>query len=83
MVMRVLNLEEMLNVSGGCGQRKSVKKNRCGGGKSSGKSCGKSSGKDSGKGSGCTPRPRCTPVPLVCPPVDPVDPVDPGEVILN
>lgn len=82
--MRVLNLEEMLNVSGGCGQRKSVKKNRCGGGKgsgkSSGKSCGKSSGKNSGKGWGCSPRPRCTPVP----PVDPVDPgPGPGEVILN
>ncbi len=68
--MRVLNLEEMLNVSGGTGCRKSVKKRRCGGGKGSGKSSGKSSGKDSGKGSGCAPRPRCTPVPPACPPVD-------------
>jgi hypothetical protein len=52
--MRVLNLEEMLSVSGGCGRRKWVKKSRCGGkssGKSSGKGSCKSSGKDSGKGS--------------------------------
>lgn len=63
--MRVLNLEEMLAVSGGTGcGRRPAKKNRCGG-KSSGKhsskgsckSSGKNSGKDSGKGSGCTPTP--------------------------
>lgn len=69
--MRVLNLEEMLSVSGGCGRRKPVKKVRCGGGwKHSGKNSGKvscqSSGKDSGKGSGCTPRPPCNP-PVVVP----------------
>ncbi|MGM9424787.1 hypothetical protein [Hydrogenophaga sp. MI9] len=62
--MRVLKLEEMLNVSGGCGRRQSAKRSGCGGkssGKSSGKGChkssGKDSGKDSGKGSGCTPPP--------------------------
>jgi hypothetical protein len=61
--MRILNLDEMLSVSGGSGCRKAVKKSRCGGkssGKSSGKGSCKSSGKDSGKGSGC-----------VTPPVDP------------
>jgi hypothetical protein len=71
--MRVLSLEEMLNVSGGTGCRKSVKKkSRCGGkssGKSSGKgsckSSGKDSGKDSGKGSGCK--------------TTPVDPITPNE----
>jgi hypothetical protein len=76
--MRVLNLEEMLNVSGGTGCRKSVKKNRCGGGKGS----GKSSGKGSGKGSGCTPRPTCTPVPPVCPP-PPVDPDVPDTPVFD
>lgn len=69
--MRVLNLEEMLNVSGGCGHR-STKKSRCGGSKSSGKGSCKSSGKSSGK-KGCTPRPPCTPTPPV-PTPDPQNP---------
>ncbi|MCB2017149.1 MAG: hypothetical protein KDF54_06515 [Hydrogenophaga sp.] len=65
--MRVLELEEMLNVSGGCGSRRSSKRGGCGG-RSSGKSsghCGKSSGKSSGKDSGksCVPCTPCTPVP--------------------
>lgn len=75
--MRVLSLEEMLSVSGGCGRRKSVRKSRCGGkssGKSSGKGSCKSSGKDSckdsgkgsRKGSGCG-----------TPPVDPITPNEP------
>ena len=72
--MRVLNLEEMLNVSGGCGH-KSVKKSRCGGkgsSKDSGKGSCKSSGKDSGK-KGCTPRPPCNP-PVPTPTPTPVQP---------
>ncbi|QCB47737.1 hypothetical protein [Hydrogenophaga sp. PAMC20947] len=74
--MRVLNLEEMTEVSGGrgCGSswtgsrwKKSYGK---GSGKNSGKNSGKcgskGSGKDSGKGSGkgsgkCTPPPVCGP----------------------
>ena len=71
--MRVLNVEELLEVSGGCGRSRS----RCGSkswgkgsGKGSGKCGGKSSGKDSGK--------RCKPV--VCPPVVTTpDPVQPPE----
>lgn len=66
--MRVLELEEMLSVSGGWCRPKSVKKVRCGGskhwGKKSGKDSCKSSGKDSGKDSGkawCKPRPSCKP----------------------
>lgn len=80
--MRVLNLEEMLQVSGGCGHKRSVKSfcGSKGSGKGSGHGhhghhggCGgKGSHKSSGKGSGCTPPPVCTP---------PVDvPTDPGQV---
>jgi hypothetical protein len=72
MIMRVLNLEEMSEVSGGrgCGGSWSKRHRKgCYGkgsgkssGKSSGKCWGKGSGKDSGKGSGrCNPAPVCAP----------------------
>jgi hypothetical protein len=55
--MRVLNLEEMLNVSGGSGGAGKSKKSGKGSGKKSGKGSCKSSGKGSGKDSGkvCLP----------------------------
>lgn len=62
--MRVLGVEEMLEVSGGCGRSRvrcvTKSKRSC---KSSGKSSGKCGGKNSGKnsGKGCKP--------VVCPPV--------------
>ncbi|AOW15178.1 hypothetical protein LPB72_21975 [Hydrogenophaga crassostreae] len=80
--MRVLNVEEMLEVSGGCGRKRS----RCGSkswgkgsgkgsGKNSGKCGSKGSGKRSGKGSGkgCSPVPVCPPVIVIeTPPIDSV-----------
>jgi hypothetical protein len=74
--MRVLDLSELDEVSGGCGR----KRTRCGSskwgkgsGKNSGKCGGKNSGKDSGKGSGkgCTPPPVCPPVDIPEVPVIP------------
>ena len=67
--MRVLNVEEMMEVSGGCGRKRS----RCGSkswGKGSGKNSGKSSGKCGGKNSGKGSGKGCKPVVVVCPSVD-------------
>jgi hypothetical protein len=72
--MRVLDVEEMMEVSGGCGRKRS----HCGG-KSWSKGWGKGSGKCGGKGSGKGSGKGCTPPPVVCPPTDPVPVPDPAD----
>lgn len=76
--MRVLELSELEEVSGGwgwsrrrCGSKSWGKGSGKNSGKSSNKSSGKGSGKSSGKGSGkgCVPVPVCPPVVVVTPPV--------------
>jgi hypothetical protein len=66
--MRVLNLEEMLNVSGGSGGAGKSKKSGKGSGKKSGKGSCKSSGKGSGKGSGKDSGKVCLPPAPIAPP---------------
>ncbi len=76
--MRVISVEEMMEVSGGscrtrsrCGSKSWGKGSGKNSGKDSGKSSGKCGGKSSGKDSGKGCRPVVCPGPVVPPPFQP------------